>query len=383
MKNIYIVKIDEKYFNKIIKYHIYILNIKKRKHYYLLYLDFNNYEKLLKFKKIYNIELVGYKGLIKYKKVLKKYYLFFIIFLISIFYLVFLSNIVFFIEVKTTDKEIEKLVLNELKNEGISVFNFIKSFQEKEEIRDIILNNNKDKLEWIEINRVGSGYEVYVEKRIINKIDDDTTPRNIVALKNAIILSIDARTGSIVKKLNDYVKAGDVIVSGEIVHNEKVVDMVPADAVIYGETWYNVHVSYPISYYEKTYTGNTKKRLSITFFNKKFNFFDKNKYKEEEIVETKLLYHKFLPFKISIENSSEVILIDDLYTTDEAVLKAIEVAREKLLKTLPSNSKILQEKKLKIVVNNSTIDVDVFFKVYENITDIEEIVIEENKKLEG
>ena len=43
MKNIYIVKIEEKYFSKLIKYHINILKIKKIKNYYLLYLDFLNY----------------------------------------------------------------------------------------------------------------------------------------------------------------------------------------------------------------------------------------------------------------------------------------------------------------------------------------------------
>lgn len=383
MKNIYIIKIDEKYFNKIIKYHIYSLNIKKKKGYYLLYLDLNNYNKLLKFKKIFNIELIGYKGLIKYRKVLKKYYLFFMMFFTFILFLVFLSNIIFFIDIKTTDNEIKELVLSELEKEGISKFSFVKTFTNKEKIRNNILNNNKDKLEWIEIKRVGAGYEVFVEKRIINNIIEDKTPKNIVALKNAIILSIDARSGSIVKKLNDYVKKGEVIVSGEIIHNEEIVDRVSANAIIYGETWYTVHVSYPISYYEKTYTGNTKKRFSVMAFDKKINLFDKNNYKAEEIDENKLLYHKFLPFKISFETVKEVILIDDLYTTDEAVVKAMLVAREKLLKTLPSDSKILQEKKLKIVVNNSTIDLDVFFKVYENITDTKEIIIEENEKLEG
>ena len=376
MKNIYIVKIEEKYFSKLIKYHINILKIKKIKNYYLLYLDFLNYEKLLKFKNIFELELISYKGLIQYKLLFKKYFLFISFFALALVYLVFLSNIIFKIEVKTLDQEIANLVLKELEKRDISIHKWAVSFSKKESIREDILKNNKDKLEWLEITRVGSTYVVNVEKRIINEMDTDDTPQDIVALKNAIILKIEAKEGSIVKKLNDYVKKGDVIVTGSITHNDEVVDLVRADAIIYGETWYNVHVSYPYAYYEKTYTGNSKKRLSITLFNKKINLFDNSEYKEEEILEQKILYHKFLPFSFSLEKVLEVVIRDEVYTPEEAAMMAISEAKEKILSTLPEDSKILSKKKLKIIVNDSTIEVDVFFKVYENITDTKKISLE-------
>ena len=376
MKNIYIVKIEEKYFSKLIKYHINILKIKKIKNYYLLYLDFLNYEKLLKFKNIFELELIGYKGLIQYKLLFKKYFLFISFFALALVYLVFLSNIIFKIEIKTLDQEIANLVLKELEKRDISIHKWAVSFSKKESIREDILKNNKDKLEWLEITRVGSTYVVNVEKRIINEMDTDDTPQDIVALKNAIILKIEAKEGSIVKKLNDYVKKGDVIVTGSITHNDEVVDLVRADAIIYGETWYNVHVSYPYAYYEKTYTGNSKKRLSITLFNKKINLFDNSEYKEEEILEQKILYHKFLPFSFSLETVKEVVIRDEVYTPEEAAMMAISEAKEKILSTLPKDSKILSQKKLKIIVNDSTIEVDVFFKVYENITDTKKISLE-------
>ena len=373
MQNIYIVKIDAKYFSRILRYHIYINKIKKNNEYYILYLDYDNYKKLEKFQKIYNIEFVGYKGLIKYQKILKKNCLFFIMLLFGISLIVFFSNVIFKIDVMCDDKEVEDLIRRELDSKGISVYKFIKSYDKKEEIKKSILNNNKDKLEWLEITRVGSKYVVEVEKRIINQENVDTKPRNIIATKNAILLSIEATRGSIVKKLNDYVKAGESVVSGVITHKDEVVDLVRADAVIYGETWYNVHVSYPIAYYEKNYSGHEKKRLSLTVFNKKFNFFDNTKYQDEEIFETKIFAHKFLPFKLSFEKVLEIKEEDNVYTIDEAYEEALKVARKKILAKLPKNSKILSQKKLKIIVNNSTIDVDIFFKVYENITAYEEI----------
>ena len=51
----------------------------------------------------------------------------------------------------------------------------------------------------------------------------------------------------------------------------------------------------------------------------------------------------------------------------------MELARNKMLLQLKDDEKILYEKKLKTKQNNSTIEVKVFFKVYENITSYQEI----------
>ena len=63
--------------------------------YYLLYLNKENYEKILKCKNIYKIEFIGFKGLIKYLDIFKRHYLFFGIFILALIYIFFLSNIVF------------------------------------------------------------------------------------------------------------------------------------------------------------------------------------------------------------------------------------------------------------------------------------------------
>ncbi len=369
--DLYIVKVSSKYFNRLIHYSISILNIKRKGDFYYLSLDKENYDKIMKFQKIYEIELVDFKGLIKYKHIFKNNLLFFIFFFLSLGYLFFLSNIIFSIEIKTNNKEIEELVKKELSKNGISLYKFVKSFNQKEEVKKKIIKDNKDQIDWIEITRSGTRYIVNVEQRVIKELEEDKTPVDIVALKNAIILSIDARSGSIVKKLNDYVKKGDIIVTGSITHKDSVVDLVHASATIYGETWYNVHVSYPFAYYEKSYTGNSLKRLNINFFNKSIKI--GKKFQNEEIEEINIFSHKYIPVKFSLEEVKEIVIIDDLYTIDDAYIEGVKIAREKLLNELPKDSRILEQKKLKIVVNNSTIDVDIFFKVYENITDVRKI----------
>ena len=369
--NIYILKINKKYLNNILKYKISINKIVSKDNYLYLYVDNINYNKIKKIFKIYNIEEIDYQGLIKYKKLFKKYYLFLIFFTLGIALIIFFSNIIFSIEINTTNNKLKNFLLKELQKYEIDKYHFRKSYIEKEKIKNNILSDNKDYLEWLEITRVGCKYIVNVSERIKKDIDLNSKPRDVVAKKNAIILSIKATNGSIIKKLNDYVKEGDVIVTGKITHNDSVVNLVKADAIIYGETWYKVHITYPITYYKNKKTGSFKKRFSLTFLGKKIN--SKIGYKNEEIIENKIFYHKFLPIKLSIEYVFEIEKIDDVLTIEEAYSKAMNLAYLKMKENLLEDSKILDQKKLKFVVNNSTIDLDVFFKVYENITSYQTI----------
>ena len=79
---------------------------------------------------------------------------------------------------------------------------------------------------------------------------------NIVATTNAKILSMNLYRGIAVKELNDYVNKGDIIVSGDIIHNEEIKNNVCASGEIYGEVWYKVNVEVP---YKETYIHYTGK----------------------------------------------------------------------------------------------------------------------------
>ena len=121
LNNIYIFKVgDKKNIRKLIKYHIYFENIVYEGSSCYIYVDYYNYCKVLKYKKIFNIELVDSKGINKYKYLLKKYFLFFISSVVGVFGLYFLSNIIFDVRIMTSNEEMYKLLLNELSYYGIS-----------------------------------------------------------------------------------------------------------------------------------------------------------------------------------------------------------------------------------------------------------------------
>lgn len=376
LKNIYVLQIaDKKILKKLIKYHIYFESVIYQDNCILIEVDYVNYCNILKYSKIFNIVLVDIKGINKYKLLIKKYTLFFISNLLSLILIFILSNVIFDVQIMTNDKEIYSILNNELNYYGIDIYHFVKPFDEKEEIKNKILADNKDKLEWMEITRNGCVYVINVERRIINNLENDDIKRDVISSKNAFIKEIKASSGSIVKKINDYVNKGDIIVTGIITKGEEIKDYVKADATIYGETWYNVKVSLPINYYEKVYTGNYKKSLTINVFDKKIKLFNWKNYANEEIVEKKLFENKILPFSVNYDTFYEIEENIDILTDEKVWDIAFNIAREKLLNTLKEGSKIISQKKLKLRIKDSTIEIDVFIKAYENITDYREIVI--------
>ena len=359
-----------RFINKLVKQNIDILNIR-----YINYKEIeirvfkSDLEKIEKIKSIYELSEVNSYGLIKIKKILIKNKILLFFMFIGFLFILLLTNVIFDVEVVHNKKEIQELLISELKKYGITEKKFVKSFNEIEKIKKEILEKYKDKLEWIEIERVGTKYIVRVEERKIPNSDVETQNRNIVAKKSAIIKTIIAENGVVVKNVNDYVKAGDVIVSGNIYLNEALKSVVRANGKVYGEVWYKSEVEMPFVYYEENYTSNTNKVLTLSFLNKKFELFNFNKFENKEIDEKNIVKHLFLPIKLSLETQREVKKTDKIYTIDEA----IEMAKNKSISSMESklNDKeyIISSKNLKVEIKESKIVLEMFFSVYEDITD--------------
>ena len=374
MKTTYILKINKKYVNRLLKYKVNIYKIKYQDDICFLYVDKCNYDKLIKYKDIYDISLVRVKGLLTYLDLLRKNYIFIISIIVGIVFLFLLSNIIFDVRIMTNKKELIKIINSELKEYNLTKYHFVKSFKEKENIKKKILTNYQDKIEWLEIDNVGSVYYIRVLERIINDNKESNTYQNIIAKKNAMILEIKASSGEIVKKVNDYVNKGDVIISGKITKKDEVMNIVEAKGTIYGETWYNVKVELPRTYKEIKYTGNSFNKISLNIFDKRYFLFKRKKYDNEEYYDNVIINNNLLPFSINNTLVKESITDTYFYTYSDALDIGLTLAKEKLMDSLSKDSKILLQKKLKLYEENSKIIIVVFFKVYEDITDYGEIV---------
>ncbi len=331
---------------------------------------------LLNLKTTYQIKIKHLTGIERYLVMLKKYKFFLIMILFSFLLLKILTMLILEVEVIHSNQELKKFLIEELNTHNISKYNFKISYEEKEKIINTILTEHKDKIEWLEITEVGNKYIVRVEPRVFKEEQTVLSSRNIIAKKDGMITYIEASSGTVVKEINDYVKEGEVIISGEIKNNEELKKAVSASGKVLAETWYQVEIEMPLYYYEEKTTTNTQNIVRINLFNNIFNIFSTpyDFSKEEQILS---LGNSLFPFNIEVIKQQEIIKIEENYTKEKAVLRAEELAKTKLLQGLPVNSEIIYQKTLKTYEKNSKIIVEVFFKTVEDITSYQEIIEEQ------
>ena len=344
-----------------------------------------DYDNLLKISTTYKIEIVKRKGLLNVVHFIKTRKLFVVMVLLGFLFFNLLTNIVFSIKVIDTDSELREIILTDLEELGLRKYNFKISYKEKEKMEEAILEKEKDILEWIEIEEKGVSYEVKLIRRVKDDIKKETEPRDIIAKKTGLITKIEAESGEVVTKKNAYVKKGDTLISGLIRNNGNIVSKVRAEGRVYAEIWYKVALSLPLTYHEEMKTGNNKNVLEISFLSDDIDITDFSKYKHSKDTKKILYKHPLLPISINLTKKEEVKTTDiDFSENYEENIKPLAV--EKLKNKLGNDIKILSEKVLKREENTDRIDIEIFFKVEEDITSYKSLkdfnIEEENKKLE-
>ena len=122
------------FLRKVIDRKINIYDIRKEVKKLYIVVDADGYKKVKKIKTSYDIEVVSVCGFLKVKEIVSKYFFFILFFIMGIIINIFLSNLIFDVEVIHSNKEIRDIIINDLKNLGISKFNFKVNFNEKEKI---------------------------------------------------------------------------------------------------------------------------------------------------------------------------------------------------------------------------------------------------------
>ena len=338
-----------------------------------LIINYQDLDKVLKLKTIYNIKIVRYYGKLRIIKRIKKDIFILSSLLISLLLIYTLSNIIFKVEVIHYNKNIIKLVTKELEDNGIKKYKFVKNYQEIEKIKNKILEENKDTLEWLEIIREGTKYTIRVEERIINNKPKDNKIYNIVASKNAVIKNIYAESGEKIRSINTYVKKGDIIISSDIAlpNNEKISKT--ASGKVQGEVWYNINIEYPYQYHEIKYTGNKKKVLVLNLLNKRISFFDFHKYKTFNRNIKYIFNNNITPISLIYEDEYETNIINEVYDYNTAREKAITKAKEKILEKYPNIKDITNIKIIKEEDKKNKISLNLFVTCLEDITEYQEV----------
>ena len=362
-------KNSKRFIKNLISKNILLYYVDFRDKYSIIIVDDEGYNKILDIKTSYDIKIVDKYGFNKIFDLLSKYLIFFICIIMGIVLIKILSNVLLEIKIESPKSEIRELVLNDLNYYGIRKYHFKVSYKEKEQIIRKILRKEKNNLEWLEIDSVGSKYIVKVSERIKNDIKKSNKAQSIVASRDAYIVSIMAHSGEVKVYKNQYVKKGDVLISGFIYKDDKIMKKVRASGNVFGEVWYQVNITVPTVYKEDIRTRKYKDRLEIKFLDKSFFLFNFHNYKNYDVERKTIFKNKLLPISFNYSRIYEIKKIRKNYRDSKGLQEAIKLAIKKLKMKLGPKDSIISKNVLKKEEKNSKIEIDIFFKVKQDITD--------------
>ena len=355
---------SNKFLNYLIYNKIYYDSLNKYNEYFVLDVSYDDYLYIRRRYKCHIVKYYGKKNIVNiYEN--NKYVLLSLI--ISFMLLFLLCNTIFDIKINSDDKDIVNIINDSLKDNGIDVYKRKVSFNKLNSIKNKILEDNKDTLEWIEIREKGCIYYIDVTPRVkSNNNVDNASPSDIVAEKDGVIKHIVVHRGSKVIDNGDYVKKGDVLISGNIIKNENVIDKVHSEGVIYAETWKTVNISIPFKRIDYVYK-KTINHYYLDIFGHEFTI--SGKYDSDNTINKKsiVLDKPYLFFKLYKEEKKIYDYNEVILNVEEAYNEALNRSANIINKKLSSDEYIISKKVLKKEVKRSKINLEVFFKVYEKI----------------
>ena len=355
---------NNKFLNYLIYNKIYYDSLNKYNEYFVLDVSYDDYLYIRRRYKCHIVKYYGKKNMVNiYEN--NKYVLLSLI--ISFMLLFLLCNTIFDIKINSDNKDIANVINDSLKDNGIDVYKRKVSFDKLNSIKNKILEDNKDTLEWIEIREKGCIYYIDVTPRVkSNNNVDNSLPSDIVAEKDGVIKHIVVHRGSKIIDNGDYVKKGDILISGNIIKNENVIDKVHSEGIIYAETWKTVNISIPFKRIDYVYK-KTINHYYLDIFGHKFTI--SGKYDSDNTINKKsiVLDKPYLFFKLYKEEKKIYDYNEVILNKEEAYNEALNRSIDVINKKLSSDEYIISKKVLKKEVKRSKINLEVFFKVYEKI----------------
>lgn len=199
------------------------------------------------------------------------------------------------------------------------------------------IERNIEEIMWINIRIEGSTLKVRYEEKSLTSMNNDNKDlvgSDKIATMDGKIKRIYTTSGTAKVKEGDIVKKGDVLIVGEQIIKDQIVDgeniknkVIPEGRVI-AETFYEKIVDIKISGNEEVRTGNIEEEIFINFFGKKINLkkaskdfktYDKIE-KKGKVINKNIYYEKELR---EITKSEEDIISEAVKSLKNATQKEL------------------------------------------------------------
>ena len=171
---------------------------------------------LINIKKYYHVTIIGEHTKSKYLKLIKNNSIKIITLLWIIFLFLILSNVIVNVNIESDNQELVKDITKELDANGIKRLTLKRSYLDLNSIKEHIKTKLRNRLEWLEIENNGMNYTIKLEMRKSVKQEVNANHCHVIASTDGIITNISSTSGTIMVKNNQFVKDGDILISGNV-----------------------------------------------------------------------------------------------------------------------------------------------------------------------
>ncbi|UJL44876.1 sporulation protein YqfD [Virgibacillus sp. NKC19-16] len=309
--------------------------------------------------------------------------------IMSIMLVIFLSNIIWEVQITGVPTEIEEKISEQLDDYGVHSGAWIFTLEQPTAIQDQLIKDVPELL-WVGVEQKGTTFYLEgVEKSIVEE-EEPTGPQHLVATKKGVIKNMYVSQGLPKASVNDYVEPGDVLVSGIINEeeneeneedeedSERQLDLVAAEGDITATTWYEVSVNVPLEGNYEMLSGEQEKKYYLGIGNLQlpiWGFRDPD-YEDihRETNENSIRFFNWeLPVKFIDTTLSEKVYNTVERTKEEAINTGIQQAKNELKLQLGPESQIISENVLHETIESGKVKLNLYISVEENIAKAEPI----------
>lgn len=326
----------------------------------------------------YEVTIKDYYGLPKIVAQFKRHLDILIAGIISIIFFILLSQFIWSIDINGVSEEVEAKVKDHLQAINIKQGSFKPFLANLSDIQQSVLKDVPELL-WIGVEQKGTKLIFSGVEKIIQEEIEKEGAQHLVAKKNGVIEKMKIAKGVPLVTVNDYVRKGQRLVSGDLSDvfeedRDQEETLVAAQGEVFARTWYEVDVVVPLKVHHEQLVDEQMDKYYLAVGNKQLLLwgFQKEEFKhsvnERNEYPLTIFNYKF-PLKIVKETIYETKLHSYERSKEDAVIAGISEAKKSLQLQLEQNANILSHKVLHETTENGKVKLNLLITVSENIAE--------------
>lgn len=317
-----------------------------------------------------HVEILDRSGLPAFLQRVKSQWGFIIGIILGLGLLYFLSNMIWHVEIRGASPELEYKLMKQLRELGVYEGGLKFLVDDPQALQKTLTSLNEE-ITWIGVENDGTAFFFQVVEKERPEVEGPEPPRHLVAKKEAVIVDYFVEKGEPVISINQFVKPGQILVSG-LIGQEDAPEIVSAKGKVWGKTWYKSEAQVKMKAKTERLSGNKYEKRFLQIGSLRIpiagmTFADYNNKEVNEVIQRLKILDWQLPLAFVEQTVYELETVELKYTEDEARKLAIEIAQKDVLKDLSTDAKIVNHKILHERMENDTFKISILFDVVEDI----------------